>query len=328
MTTLNRRTVLAATGLALATAATTALSSMAALAQSGTITLVVPYGGGGLIDGLVREIADSMSQTLGQPVIVENKPGANGIIGATYAAQAAPDGLTYFVGATGPLSLNVLLRDNLAYGMDSFVPVGTMMSGPLTITVPSSMGVSNIDDLVAFARERGTPLRYATLGPGSVTHLFGMVLQDRLGVEMVDVAYPDNPSAITDLIAGQNDLNFSTPISLVAHQTSGDVQMLAISSPERHPNFPDLPTTTELGYPELISSFWFGVLAPTGTPEADIDRVSAALQAAMSNPELQARMVNVGMTPEVGGRDAMQAQLDWDIQFWGGVIEANNITLE
>ncbi|WP_246022260.1 tripartite tricarboxylate transporter substrate binding protein [Pararhodobacter zhoushanensis] len=325
MMTMNRRGVLAAAGLAL----TTALTPVATFAQSGApITLIVPYGGGGLIDGLVREIADSMSQTLGQPVLVENKPGANGIIGATLAAHAAPDGLTYFVGATGPLSLNVLLRDGLDYSMDSFAPVGTMMSGPLTISVPASMGGEDIDGLVAYAHERGTPLRYATLGPGSVTHLFGMVLQDRLGVDMVDVAYDNNPSAITDLIGGQNDLNFSTPISLVAHQESGDLVMLAISSPERHPRFPDLPTTTELGYPELVSSFWFGLLAPTGTPDSDITRVSEALQTALNSADLQERMNNVGMTPEVGGADAMQAQLDWDMDFWGGVITRNNIRLE
>lgn len=325
MITMNRRNALAAAGLAL----TTAIAPFGAIAQSGDpISLIVPYGGGGLIDGLVREIADSMSQTLDQPVIVENKPGANGIIGATFAANAAADGLTYFIGATGPLSLNVLLRDGLAYDMDSFVPVGTMMSGPLTITVPADMGVSSIDELVAFANERGTPLRYATLGPGSVTHLFGMVLQDALGVEMVPVAYDNNPSAITDLIGGQNDLNFSTPISLVSHQNNGDVLMMAVSSPERHSRFPDLPTTTELGHPELISSFWFGVLAPTGTPQAEIDRVSSALQDAMGNPDLQERMINVGMTPHVGGPDAMQAQLDWDQDFWGTVIRENNITLE
>jgi tripartite-type tricarboxylate transporter receptor subunit TctC len=325
MTQMKRRNFLAATGFALAAM----LSPMGASAQSGNpISLVVPYGAGGLIDGLVREIAESMSQTLGQPVIVENKPGANGIIGATYAAGARPDGLTYFVAATGPLSLNVLLREGLTYDMDSFDPVGTMMSGPLTITVPASMDVSDLDELKAFAEERGTPLRYATLGPGSVTHLFGMVLQDKLGVPMVDVAYPDNASAVVDLIGGQNDLNFSTPISLIEHEKSGDVKMLAISSPERNPNFPDLPTTTELGYPELVSSFWFGLLAPAGTPQEEIARVSEALQTAMQDEALQAKMVNAGMTPEVGGADAMQAQLDWDQDFWGGVISENGIKLE
>lgn len=325
MTDTKRRIILGAAGFAVAAA----LAPVASFAQSrDPIRLVVPYGAGGLLDGLVREVGDRIATELGQPVIIENRPGSNGIIGATFAANAAADGLTYFVGATGPLSLNVLLRDDLSYDMDSFDPVGTMMSGPLTITVPSSLGISTLDELKAHAESTGQPLRYATLGPGSVTHLFGMVLQSELGVPMVDVSYRDNPSALVDLIAGQNDLNFSTPISLVAHVDSGDVTMLAISSPERDASFPDLPTTTELGYPGLVSSFWFGFLAPAGTPAGEVSRFSDALQIAMSDEDLQQRMRNAGMQPNIGGPDAMQAQLDWDVEFWGGVIADNDITIE
>ncbi|WP_029375673.1 tripartite tricarboxylate transporter substrate binding protein [Oceanicola sp. S124] len=320
----DRRNIVKSLGVAVALAAAPTVS----LAQSGDpVTLVVPYGGGGLIDGLVREIGEKMAAELDQPVVVENKPGSNGIIGANYAASARPDGLTYFVGATGPLSLNVMLRQGLPFSMDSFVPVGTMMSGPLTVTVPTEMGVDDLDGLKAHAMESGKPLRYATLGPGSVTHLFGMVLQGALDVPMVDVAYRDNPSMIPDLLNGQNDLNFSTPISLIKYQDEGSVKILAISSPERNELFPDIPTTTELGYPELVSSFWFGLLAPAGTPEEEVSRVSAALQTAMSDAALQERMVKVGLTPQVGGADAMQAQLDWDQEFWGGVISENGITL-
>ncbi|WP_349537384.1 tripartite tricarboxylate transporter substrate binding protein [Sagittula sp. NFXS13] len=325
MTTYSRRNLIIAAALSGASA----FMPFAAFAQSGDpITLVVPYGGGGLIDGLVREIGGMMSDDLGQPVIIENKPGSNGIIGATYAANAKPDGLTYFIGATGPLSLNVMLREGLTYDLDSFTPVGTMMSGPLTVTIPASIEANNLEELKAYADELGQPLRYATLGPGSVTHLFGKVLQDKLGIDLIDVAYPDNPSAVVDLIGGLNDLNFSTPISLVKYENAGDVKMLAISSPERHEKFPDLPTTTELGYPDLVSSFWFGMLAPTGTPEEDIQRVSTALQNAMQDPDLQTKMSNVGMTPQVGGMDAMQAQLDWDKDFWGTVIKENDIHLQ
>ncbi|WP_233544932.1 Bug family tripartite tricarboxylate transporter substrate binding protein [Pseudooceanicola sediminis] len=321
---IDRRNIVKSLGVAAALAVTPAVT----FAQSGDpVTLVVPYGGGGLIDGLVREVGEKMAAELDQPVVVENKPGSNGIIGANYAASARPDGLTYFVGATGPLSLNVMLRQGLPFSMDSFEPVGTMMSGPLTVTVPAEMGVNTIDELKAYAEDSGKPLRYATLGPGSVTHLFGMVLQGALNVPMIDVAYRDNPSMIPDLLNGQNDLNFSTPISLIKYQDEGSVKILAISSPERNPLFADIPTTTELGYPELVSSFWFGLLAPAGTPQDEIARVSAALQTAMSDEALQERMIKVGLTPQVGGVEAMQEQLDWDKEFWGGVIEANEISL-
>jgi tripartite-type tricarboxylate transporter receptor subunit TctC len=321
---LTRRAVVAAL------AATTALASPSfAVAQSDDpITLVVPYGAGGLIDGIVRQVADMMSRDLGQPVLVENKPGANGIVGAQYVASADADGLTYLVGATGPISLNILLRPNLPYGLDDFTPVATMLSGPLTVSVPANIGVEKIEDLVTHANDTGRPLRYATLGPGSVTHLFGLMLESELGVEMADVAYRNNPSALVDLMGGQAELNFSSPISLLEHQKSGDLKILAVTTPERMEQFPDIPTTTELGYPNLVSSFWFGLMAPDGSPQEMVDKVAASTEKAMSDPDLQAQMEQVGMIPEPGGPDALQAQLDSDMKVWGKVVQNNEIVLE
>ena len=324
MTLFNRRSVVAAV------AATMALGlPHGASAQSGeTITFVVPYGGGGLVDGIVRQIADMMTEDLGQPVVVENKPGANGIVGASYVANAEPDGTTYLIGATGPVSLNVLLRPNLPYGLDDFEPVATMFNGPLSVAVPTSIDVDSIDGLKAYAEETGEPLRYATLGPGSVTHLFGLTLQEELGVPMADVAYRNNSSALVDLMGGQAELNFSSPISLVEHQKAGDLKILALSTPERMDQFPDIPTTTEMGYPELVSSFWFGVMAPAGSPDEMVRMVSDGVQKAMQDQELQQQMIDVGMTPQIGGAEELQAQLDSDMDVWGSVVESNNITLE
>ncbi|WP_319824012.1 tripartite tricarboxylate transporter substrate binding protein [Thalassovita sp.] len=316
--------ILAAAGLALAAA----FAPIGAARAAEPIRLIVPYNAGGLLDGLVRQMSESMSAELGQPVIVENKPGSNGIIGASYVAKSKPDGLTYLVGATGPLSLNVLLRESLPFKMEDFEPVGTMFSGPLTVTVPASMGINTLDELKAFAQSSDKPLRYAMLGPGSVTHLFGMVLQDVLGTELVPVAYKANPEMIVDQIGGLVELNFSTPISLVKYVDSGDLKIIAISTNERMERFPELPSVTELGYPQLISSFWFGLVAPAGTPQAEKDRVSTALQNAVGRPEIIEKMTNVGMTANIGGADAMQAQLDWDMDFWGGVIKKNDIKLD
>tara|TARA_R110000751_G_scaffold115684_2_gene215075 strand:+ start:582 stop:1556 length:975 start_codon:yes stop_codon:yes gene_type:complete len=321
---INRRIAIAAVGAALALA-----TPQIASAQSNEpITFVVPYGGGGLVDGMTRQIADLVSTELGVPVLVENKPGANGIIGSQYVASAKADGLTFLVGATGPISLNVLLRPNLPYGLEDFDPVATMFSGPLTVTVPASLGVDTIDGLAEYAKETGRPLRYATLGPGSVTHLFGLIMQGELGVDMVDVAYRNNPAALVDLMGGQAELNFSTPISLLDHEKSGDIKMLAITTPERMDQFPDLPTTTELGYPNLESSFWFGLLAPAGTPAEIIEKVGAAVEHAINDADFQQKMINVGMIPQPGLADAMQAQLDTDMKVWGKVVKENNITLE
>lgn len=318
-----RRNMLAALGLSVVAAFAPVMSS----AAGETIRMIVPYGGGGLVDALVRNMAETMSKELGQPVVVENKPGSNGIIGATYVANSKADGTTYFVAATGPLSLNTMLRKNIPFSMDSFEPVGTMFSGPLTVTVPTSMNVNNLDELKAWAAA-GKPMRYGMLGPGSVTHLFGKVLTDVLGTELTNVAYKDNAEQVVDMVGGQLELSFATPISLVKHVAAGDLKMLAISTEERMGRFPDIPSVVELGHPELISSFWFGLVAPAGTPEAEKSRVSEALKVAMSVQELQDRMIKVGMTPHVGGPAEMQAQLDWDQDFWGTVIRKNNISLD
>lgn len=323
MTGTTRRTCL----LSIATAASLAALPFSAMASSDPIRFVMPYGAGGLLDSIVRQLVDKMSGELGQPIIIENKPGANGIVGASFAASARPDGLTYFVGATGPLSLNVLLRDGLPFDLESFDPVGTMMSGPLTVAVPTSTGIEDFDGVKAFAQEAGRPLRYGTLGPGSVTHLFGIVLQSSLDVPITDVAYRDNASMLVDTVSGQLDLNFSTPVSLIEQQNAGNIRVLAISTDERDPMLPDVPTLAELGHPELRSSFWFGLLAPAGTPESEKQRVSAALQKAMADPDLQQRMLATGMTPQVGGPDALQAILDEDVTFWGGIISENDISL-
>lgn len=311
----------------IAMAASIAALPQPSVAAGEPIRVVMPYGAGGLIDGVVRQVTEKMAAELGQPIIIENKPGANGIVGASFAASARPDGLTYFVGATGPLSLNVLLRDGLPFSLDSFEPVGTMMSGPLTISVPTATGVESVDELAAFATEAGRPLRYGTLGPGSVTHLFGIVLQDALGVPMTDVAYRDNASMLVDTISGQLELNFSTPISLIEQQNAGALRILAISTENRDPMLPEVPTVTELGHPALQSSFWFGLLAPAGTPEEATRRVSTALQNAMADETLQQRMTAAGLLPQIGGPEALQAVLDRDVAFWGGIIAQNQITL-
>jgi len=324
MTSISRRNYL----LAVAAAASLSALPLQANAAGDPIRFVVPYGAGGLLDGLIRQVSEKMAVELDQPVIVENKPGANGIVGASFAASARPDGLTYFVGATGPLSLNVLLREGLPFSLDSFEPVGTLMTGPLTVSVPASTGIESFEDVKAFAEEAGRPLRYGTLGPGSVTHLFGIVLQNALDVPMSDVAYRDNASMLVDTISGQLDLNFSTPISLIEQQNAGNISILAISIDERDPTLPDVPTLAELGHPELRSSFWFGLLAPAGTPDEEKQRVSTALQNAMADPALQERMTSAGMTPRVGGPEAMQAILDEDVNFWGSIISENEITLD
>lgn len=322
--TTTRRAALAA----LLAGATALCAPFAATAQSGeTITIVVPYAGGGFVDGVVRRIADGMSTELGQPVIVENRPGANGIVGSQYVARANPDGLTLLAGGTGPISLNTMLRPTLPYGLDSFDSVAMLFDGSLSITVPASIGVSTLEDFATWAHEQDHPMRYATLGPGSVTHLYGLLLAEALDIEVVDVAYRNNPDSVLDLVGGQQELNFATPASLIGQANEGNVTIIALTLPERSAQYPDIPTVVELGHPDLVASFWTALHAPAGTPEDVIARLSAAAVAAMANPEVQTALTNAGLNVNPGGPEMLDAQLARDAETWGQVISQHNIVL-
>lgn len=320
----NRRSLIAA-----AMCATTGmLAPQSANAAGDPIHIVVPYGSGGMIDALVRMVGEHMAVELGQPVVVDNKPGANGIIGSSFVAAAKPDGLTILSGGTGPVSLNTMLRKNLPYSLDSFEPVAMLFDGPLSVTVPSTMKVNSIKEFVEYGNKKGEPVSYGTMGPGSVTHLFGLLLGQQTGHKMRDVAYRNNSSSLVDLIAGQVDLSFATPISLLKHMKAGDVKVLALTTKERSDKFPEIPTLVEQGYPNLVASFWTGFLAPKGTPKATVDRIAKAAVNAMNDPKISGFLTARGMHPNAGGPQAMADQLADDVKVWGETIKNNNLSLE
>jgi len=238
------------------------------------LTIVVPYTAGGTNDNFARILAEGLSKELGRHVIVENRPGANGIIGASYVARSQPDGNTLLLGGTGPISLNVMLRPKLSYGLDSFDSVALLFDGPLTITVPTSIGVNSVDELISYGKKQGRPLLYGTLGPGSVTDLFGLMVSKTFGIPLTPVAYKDNNSALIDLMGARGDMNYATPIPMI--QNSKDLKILTLTSEKRDPTLPNIPTVVELGYPQLVSTYWTALHAPKGTPREAIDKIAAA----------------------------------------------------
>lgn len=324
----SRRNFLCGIAASISMLLTPAIFSSAAQASEEPIRIVVPYGAGGSTDTYARILAESMSQDLGRQVLVENKPGANGIIASTYVSRAKPDGTTLLIGGTGPVSLNPLLRPSLAYGVDSFEPVALLYSGSLTISVPSIIGVNSIEELVAHAKSSNTPIRFGTMGPGSVTNLFGIMMTDLLGIKSVGVAYKGVPASLIDLIAGQAELTFAAPNGLLEHQKAGDVKILALTTEERDPRFPNIPTVVELGYPELVVSYWGGFLAPKGTPKEIIDQIANAAVKAANSDKFKELIDKQGMRLTTGGSEVMAAQLDTDAQKWGTVIKQNNITIQ
>lgn len=300
---------------------------VAAAANDQPVTIIVPYAAGGTNDAFARMLADGMSKELGRTVLVDNKAGANGILGSTFVAKAKPDGTTLLLGGTGPVSLNTMLRPSLPYTIDSFDSVAMLFSGPLTVTVPTKLGVDSLDALVAHVKETGKPLRYGTLGPGSVTHLYGLVMSKALDVPVTPVAYKNNPSSLIDLIGGQAEVSLATPIALIEYQKAGDLKILALTTAERDPSFPDIPTVVELGHPELQSSYWTALHAPKGTPAEVIETLSAAAVKTVQTPEFRELLRKNGQTEKAGGPDALDAQLASDRDTWGKVIAENEIAI-
>lgn len=300
----------------------------AALADnSKPVTIIVPYSAGGTNDTFARVLADGMSRELGRSVLVENKPGANGIVGASYVAKAPADGSVLLLGGTGPISLNVMLRPKLPFNFDSFASVAMMFEGPLTISVPTSLGVNSIEELTAWSKDNNKPLRWGTLGPGSVSHLYAMMFGAAMGVEVVPVAYKNTPSSLIDMLGGQNEVSNATPIGLVEYEKSGDLKMLAISAAVRDAAFPDLPTTRELGYPELEATYWTALHAPAGTPPERIAELADAAVKTTQSETFRELLRKNGLTEMAGGPEALDAVIATDREVWGKVIADNNITL-
>jgi tripartite-type tricarboxylate transporter receptor subunit TctC len=326
MTDISRRQ--AATLIAGAIAAPFAAPSIVKARSSQTIFIIVPYTSGGSIDSLMRSIAKAMSEALDQPVLVDNKPGANGIVGSQYVACASKDGSVLLAGGTGPISLNVLLRKNLPYKLEDFTSVAMLCNGPLSLTVNSKMPATDVKSFVAYAKTRDKPLFYATLGPGSVTHLFGIMMGKSMGFAVTDVAYRNNPLSIMDTLSGQCDLNFATPSAVMEHATAGTLRILAQSSSKRLANLPDVPTLAESGYPDLAASFWTALHAPAGTPPDVIARLNAAANKAMQSPEIAKQLVIDGLLADTGAPGVLDAQLQKDAALWGPVIKSQNIVLE
>ncbi|WP_162409185.1 Bug family tripartite tricarboxylate transporter substrate binding protein [Acuticoccus sediminis] len=323
MSVFTRRTILAATAGAVAMA----MLPQTAAAQGETIRIIYPYAGGSTVNGIIRKIAEHMSGTLGQAVVVEDKPGGNGIVATQSVALGPKDGTMVLVGASGTLSLNSLLRPNLPYKIEDFEPVGMMLKGPLTVTINVDTPVTDMKGLVDWAKAENRPLRYGTLGPGSVTHLFGILLGKATGVETIPVAYRNNNAQILDLLAGQNELNFSTPASLIEHEKAGEVKMLAVTTEERMTNLPETPTVAEAGFAMLETSFWDSLMVPKGTPKEVITRLNEALNAATQSEEIKTLMAQNSLLSLSGPPEAVNEQIASDLDVWGEIVRSEGITL-
>ncbi|WP_426960047.1 Bug family tripartite tricarboxylate transporter substrate binding protein [Muricoccus radiodurans] len=293
-----------------------------------SIRIVVPFAADGTTDIVARLVAQHMAETLGQPVVVDNRPGGNGIIAAEMVARAPKDGLTLLAGGTATLSLNSLLRPNLPYRLEDFVSVALLCDAPLSLTVNAAVPAQDVSSFVAFSRSRPNPLRYATNGPGSTSHLFGLMLADALGLTLQDVVYRGNGPSTADLLTGVIEVGVEAPIVTLEHVRAGKLRILGLSFDERSALLPAIPSFREAGYPRLTTSFWTGLSAPTGTPPEAVQRLNAAASRAMASEVVRRRMAADASRGFVAPPDRLDQQLAQDRVQWGEVIRRQNIILD
>lgn len=318
--------ILAAALLALAGAAQ-AQAPDARAYPSRPITLVVPYAAGGSSDTRARQVAQKIAGYLGQPVIVDNRPGANGNIGTEFVARAAPDGHVIGVGNLAPMAVNKYLYPKLPFNPSELVPVVLLERGPLVLVVNTSSPYKSVADLIAAGKASPGKLTYASAGNGGSFHLAGELFEDMAGVNMVHVPYRGGAPATNDLLAGVVDMMFDMLPASAPHLKAANPRMraLALASDKRNPVMPDVPTFAELGFRNMEVSNWFGIVAPKGTPPAIVAKLNEAINRALKEPDLADKIVSQGN--EVGGGDpqAFGAFVEAESQRWGKLIREKNI---
>lgn len=285
------------------------------------ITLVVPYAAGGGNDVMARTVAEKMSKTLGQNVVVENRAGAGGSIATRQVARAAPDGYTLVLGGTGTLAVNPTLYDNVGYDpRKDFAPVGLIGTGQLILVVHPSVPAKNISELIALAKKEPGKLSYASAGVGSGIHLGAVLFEMMADIKLTHVPYRGTAPALTDLIGGHVQIYFSSIPSMIALAKEGKVRPIAVAGPQRSPVFPVLPTIAETlrGFEAVLH---YGIVAPAGTPDPIIRKLNAALREAVESPDTRVRMAADGTEPLPSTPEEYAADIDKEEKKWSTIVK-------
>jgi tripartite-type tricarboxylate transporter receptor subunit TctC len=314
-----------------ATALAILLSTFGVTAQAQTypdrpIRLIAPFPAGGLADVLARAVGDELTRSLGQPVIVENRAGAGGNIGAEAVARSAPDGYTLMMSSAGILAANQFLYASMPFDPEKdFVSVSNVADMPMMVVVNPKVEAKTLAELVALAKANPNKLNFGSPGIGTTGHLGLAMFMHAAGIKLTHVPYRGAAPAITDLLAGQIDGVVDNPPTVLPHIESGKLRPLAVAAKTRMALLPDLPTAAQGGVANYEASSWFGVVAPAGTPQAIIDRLHKDIAAALRQPALQERFAKSGARL-IGNTPAEFAhQIRQDRKTWGEIIRAADI---
>jgi tripartite-type tricarboxylate transporter receptor subunit TctC len=293
------------------------------------ILFMVPQAVGGSTDLLSRTVGQKLAVALGQPVTVDNRAGANGIIGCELVAKAAPNGYTLLVGGTGTMAINPSLYPKLSYDpVKQFTPVAMFGYSTSVLVVHPSMTPATIGELITLAKSKPGQYKYATAGFGSSPHLSAEMFKQMAGVEMLHVPYKGSTPGVSATIAGETDLMFTGVASAVGHIKSGRLRALSINGPRRSPALPGVPTANESGLPGFEADFWIGLFAPAGTPRAVITRLNAEVNRIMTDDAMKERFMVIGVDPAPGTPEHFGGILEKDIDRWSRAVKSAGLKPE
>ena len=293
------------------------------------IRFIAPNLPGGPTDILARIIAQKLSDSLGQPVVVENRAGAAGNIGTEVAAKSPPDGYTLLSGNIATFGANASLYKRLGFDpVKDFAPVVLVATQPNILVVHPSLPVTSVKELIALARARPGQLNYAGSGIGAVAHLAAELFKNDTATNIVHIAYKSAAPALTDLIAGQTQLMFATALSVQPHLQAKRLRPLAVTTPQRARAFPELPTVAEAGVPGFAATTWHGVLVPAGTPAAIVGKLNAEINRLLQLPDVREQLGNLGGEIVGGTPKEFAEHIQREIPRWAKVIKAAGIQLE
>jgi tripartite-type tricarboxylate transporter receptor subunit TctC len=308
-----------------------AMLAGAALAQpypSKPVKLIVTYPPAGSSDLMARILGQKLSDLWGQPVVVENKPGAAGAIGMEYAAHQAADGYSFVIANLGPAVINPILT-RVPFDVErDFVPVSLIATGPNILVVNPSSPAKTLGELIAYAKANPGKLNFGSGGPGSIAHMSGEMLKSLAHVDIVHIPYKGGILSVNDLLAGHVDLVFSDALPVMQHIRAGKLRALATTGPERSPLVPDIPTCVESGVPGLVAVNWWGVLLPAGTPKPIVEKFHADLVKVMQQAEVREKFASLGVDAVSGTPAELAAYMKSETAKYAKLIKEANIRAE
>ena len=323
--TLTRRRLVQAAALAVAMASG---SAMAEAWPSKPISLIVPFPAGGTTDVLARALGEKLAQSLGQPVIVENKPGAGATLGADFVAKAKPDGYTLLMGAVHH-TIAPSVYKKLTYDFQKdFAPITTVALVPNVLVVNAATPAKNVAELVALAKAQPGKLTYGSNGNGTAQHLIGTQFENATGTEVIHIPYKGSGPLATDLLGGQITMSFDTVTPVLQHIKSGKLRALAVTTNKRSSALPDVPTLEEAGLKGFNIGTWFGVLAPVATPKEVVSRLNAEMVKVIQSPDFRKRMDEIGAEPIGNSTDQMGQQIKGETEKFAKLVKDAKVTIE